>query len=72
MKSEYREAAKGAWRIRHTRAVLAASLTELFAKSIRQIKEVDFLGVAPIEILDKFFCESGRSAEDGIEFGGEL
>ena len=27
-----------AWRIRHTRAVLAASLTQLFAKSIRQIR----------------------------------
>ena len=46
--------------------------TELFAKSILQIKEVDFLGVAPIEIFDKFFGERGRSAEDGIEFGGEF
>ena len=33
-----RNDAKGAWRIRHTRAVLAAFLTELFAKSIRQIR----------------------------------
>ena len=40
MKSEYREAAKDAWRIKYTRAVLAASLTELFAKSIRQIESL--------------------------------
>ena len=40
MKSEYRKAAKGAWRIKHTRAVLAAFLTELFAKSIRQIRRL--------------------------------
>ena len=29
-----------AWRIKYTRAVLAASLTELFAKSIRQIERL--------------------------------
>ena len=40
MKSEYRETAKDAWRIKHTRAVLAVSLTELFAKIIRQNRKI--------------------------------